>query len=185
MWHHIHIWVFILLFPPLFLFSPWGVCVSANPYTQHACVYACPTVCVRGWGRSWPRLFFSAHALGSPPSSCDWCAPVADHAEARAQGPAEADVYLWSDPASVRGPWSSNILILTNTALGLIFSSGRTHQLCFCYWLLCSDLNLCLFYFSLVSEIVKHTYKKASKINTAIMMFAFYEKSMSSIFSTS
>lgn len=70
----------------------------------------------------------AAPASGSPHSSCDWCAPVADRAEARAQGPAEADVYLWSESAAVRGPWSSNILILTNTALGLISSLERAHQ---------------------------------------------------------
>lgn len=97
------------------------------------CVCVCMTVWVKGWGGSWLRLFFNAPALGSPHSSCDWCAPVADRAEARARGPAEADVYLWSETASVRGPWSSNILILANTALGLIFSSGRIHQVLFLF----------------------------------------------------
>lgn len=99
------------------------VCVCVHYVFMYSCVCVCVFVWVKGWGGSWPGLFFSAPALGSPHSSCDWCAPVADRAEARAQGPAEADVYLWSETASVRGPRSSNILILTNTALGLIFSS--------------------------------------------------------------
>lgn len=102
-------------------------------------------LCVKSRGCSWLWIYFGAPALRSLHSSCDWCAPVADRAEARAQGPTEADVYLWLETASVRGSWSSNILILTNTALGLIFYSERTHQSPLFFFSFAVDWFLCWF----------------------------------------
>lgn len=139
------------------------------------CVYTmrlCTPVCERKvLGGSWPRLFFSAPALGSPLSSCDWCAPVADRAEARAQGPAEADVYLWSETASVRGSWSSNILILTSTALGLIFSSRRTHQVLFLLLIVGHWAKSLLI---VVLVVVYYHYAKHENFSTVFMSFIFW-----------
>lgn len=121
-------------------FFPARGCLSALDAVGMKTVCECVCVCMyrvyvysmcdcmsEGPGRQLVEgfFFFFPPALGSPQSSCDWCAPVADRAEATARGPTEADVYLWSESSSVRGPWSSNILIHTNTTPSQFFFSPQ------------------------------------------------------------